>query len=209
VYDTRAHGDSTAKRGYYTAKERDELIELMDMLVLPARVVLLGCSMGAVISISAAGELKQRVAGIIADGAYRRPMEPIIGYMWKHRWPPYPFVWPVDWHLRFWLRKYQPFDRVKQIKNITCPLLVLHGTADPVCRFQSAKELAQEAPTESTLVAFEDAGHLDLAKKDRQKYIDSLQNFFEKIGIRKSEVKSQESESKDNTFDLLPETSST
>lgn len=194
VYDLRAHGDSTAKHGCYSAKERDDLVELMDMLILPPRVVLFGYSMGAVISISAAGQLKDRIAGVIADGPYRKPMEPIIGHMLLNRWPPYPFAWLVDWHLLFWWRSYMPFDRVEQVKQTTCPLLVLHGTADPICKFQSAKQLVDAAPASSTLIAFEGGGHLDLAQRDQQRYIGALRNFLEKIGGKNPEVRSQETE---------------
>ena len=181
IYDLRAHGESTARTGCYSARERDDLVELFDMLVLPPRVVLFGYSMGAVISISAAGQLKDRVAGIIADGAYRKPMEPIIGHMWQKRWPPYPFVWLVDAHLWFWWHRYLPFDRAEQVKQIACPLLALHGTADSICPYESAQLLVDAAPAGARLVTFEGGDHLDLAELDPQRYIDALQQFLNEL----------------------------
>jgi len=182
VYDLRAHGESTAPVGCYTACERDDLVELMDMLVLPERVYLMGASMGAVLSISAAGVLKDRVTGVIADGPYRRPMEPVIGHMRTKRYPPYPFVWLVDFHLAFWWRKYQPFDRVEQTKLTTCPILVLAGTDDPICKYESAQQIAAAAPGGGTLITFHGAGHLNLADHDPERYIEAIRNLVEPPG---------------------------
>jgi pimeloyl-ACP methyl ester carboxylesterase len=180
IYDLRAHGESTATHGGYTGLERDDLIELVRGLDLPRRVVLFGYSMGAVISISAAGLLDGRVTGVIADGPYRKPMEPVIGHMRESRYPPYPMVWLVEAHLNFWWHRYRPFDRVEQAKRLPCPLLVLHGTDDPICRLASARAIV-DVVADAQLVEFEGGGHLDLAQRDRQRYIDAVESFIKRL----------------------------
>lgn len=184
VYDARAHGESTARRAGITATERDDLIELIEGLDLPPRVVLFGYSMGAVISISAAGalpeHLRSRVVGVIADGPYRKPMEPVIGHLRQSRYPAYPMVWLVDAHIWFWLNKYTPFDRAQQAAAMTCPLLVLHGTADTICKYTSAQEIAAATP-HGELITFDDGGHLDLASRWPERYSDAVTRFTESI----------------------------
>lgn len=184
VYDLRAHGDSSARRGGVTATERDDLIELIEALDLPPRVVLFGYSMGAVISISAAGALpdalRDRVVGVIADGPYRKPMEPVIGHLRQQGYPTQPMNWLVDLHLAFWLYNYQPFDRAKQAADISCPLLVLHGTNDRICRYRSAQQIAAAA-RDARLVAFDGGGHLDLADRWPDRYSDAVRQFVLKV----------------------------
>lgn len=182
VYDLRAHGDSTARAGGSTALESDDLMELIERLDLPDGVVLFGYSMGAVISICAAGrvaaEQQEKVRGVIADGPYRRPMEPVIGHLRLKRYPAYPFVWLVDAHLAFWYRRYRPFDRAKQASALACPLLVLHGTEDPICASASARAVAASA-RQGSIVEFPGGGHLDLAVCDRARYLEALGTFFD------------------------------
>jgi pimeloyl-ACP methyl ester carboxylesterase len=179
LYDLRAHGDSTATHGGYSALERDDLIELVRGLDLPQRVVLFGYSMGAVICISAAGVLPG-VAGVIADGAYRKPMEPVIGHLRQQRYPAYPMVWLVDAHLNFWWRGYRPFDRVEQARRLNCPLLLLHGTDDEVCKLASARAIVRAVP-DAQLVEFPGGGHLNLAEVDRRRYIEAIEQFVESL----------------------------
>jgi hypothetical protein len=62
-----------------------------------------------------------------------------------------PYV-PVRWLMR------DRFDNLAKLRGLAMPVLVLHGTADPVVPFALGQKLAKASPT-ATLRAIEGAGH--------------------------------------------------
>ena len=80
------------------------------------------------------------------EGPYRLPMEPVVGHFRCRRWPPYPFVWLAGLYLRLTNKGYDQFDRVLHAAKLRCPLMVLHGTADPICLVSSGRTIAEAAP---------------------------------------------------------------
>ncbi len=179
LYDLRAHGESKATISHLSNAERFDLLAILDELdaraAQPVRYVLWGGSMGANISIvAAAREMslnpeRKRIAAVIADGPYRGPAEPVVRALWNKRYPPYPMV-----HLGLimslpWIGAERGFDRALHAAKLRCPLLVLHGDADAVCRFDSGQAIAAAAP-EGEFVAFPGGTHLDLCQDDPQRY---------------------------------------
>lgn len=183
VYDLRAHGDSSAKLSRLDRSEVHDLLAVIDQLDKRNRnhdIVLFGYSLGAGISIAAAAKRQEHVVGVIADAAYRTWAEPIIGQMWSRRWPPYPFVWLTRWSLSVIGISNHHFDRATDAAKLTCPLLIMHGKDDPICRFTSAQQIAATA-SDATLVEFDGGGHGGLAAFDRDRYLSALRTFFDKI----------------------------
>lgn len=184
VYDLRAHGESTARRAGLGVVEAADLIELIHQLDLPERIVLYGQSMGAAVSITAAGrlpeDLRERVKAVIAEAPFRTLVEPIAARRRRHRYPVFPFV-PLAW---FWmalpLRKYRPFDRVKDAARLRCPLLVLHGKLDWLCSFESAKQIVDAAP-HGTIVGFDKGEHLDLVELYPDQYLEAIGRFLDDV----------------------------
>lgn len=201
VYDMRGHGDSTARVTRLTAAESDDLIAVMDQTDEGGRFVLHGYSMGAGISLVAAvkddeqraaerrdddpadgasARSSSRVAGVILEAGYRWPMEPIAGYLWCRRVPPYPFVWLAGWHLAFWLGiRNAAFDRVGWAKRVRCPLLLMHGEADVICRVADSRAIAAAADR-ARFVPFPAASHASLAVADETRYREALATFFDR-----------------------------
>ncbi len=67
-------------------------------------------------------------------------------------------MFPVKQLLKYKLLSYQ------FIKDITCPILMLHGTNDQVVPYQSAKKLYEASPkAKTTFVTIEDGTHGDLS----------------------------------------------
>ena len=189
VYDMRGHGESTAKRCRLGASESHELLEIVRQ-VDPScdQVVLWGVSMGAGISIVAAaigaeqddGETGRRIVGVIAEGPYRLPMEPVVGHLRQRKWPVQPFVWLVDRHYRFWIKGYEGFDRSLHAAKLGCPLLVLHGSDDLTCPFESAEHITESAPS-GRMIVFDAAGHSDLYQSDSELYCRSIAEFVASV----------------------------
>lgn len=187
VYDMRGHGESTAKRSRLGFVEHEDLLEIIGGIEGGRAVVLLGSSMGAGVSIAAGARavgrdgLGGRVVGVIAEGPYRYPMEPVGRLLRCRGLPRFPFVWLVGAYV--WLRNwgaYRGYDRAELAGRLECPLLVLHGSEDPVCPVGSARAIS-EAAEEGELVVFEGAGHGKLAEHDPPEYKRAVERFFTRI----------------------------
>lgn len=132
-------------------------------------VILVGWSMGAGVSIEAAtrlgeGEHPVRVLGVIAEAAYRLAITPASAVMGLQRLP-----WRVNLRVAMWLlgiahargAGWNNFDRAPLAAKLACPLLLLHGSADPVSPIADAREIA-EAATDALLVETPHGSHSDL-----------------------------------------------
>lgn len=145
-------------------------------------VVLFGYSRGATIAVAAAAR-DRRVAGVIADGPYRRWHEPVRQTMRQRRYPSEPMLALVRGGLWLIGGGAAAVDYADDAGKMECPLLVLHGNDDPYCSLEAARGIA-EAASDGELVAFEGAGHLDLAQRDPQRYRDALARFFARLTAR-------------------------
>jgi len=191
VYDLRAHGDSTAPLCLHGKKEVDDLLAVLEQVDDEQRgIVLYGSSMGAGFSIVAAARDNEhgpgRVVGVIADGAYRFPLRPIIGQVRRRGAPGFPFAHLALAHLVFWHGPYDHFDRADHAAKIRGPMMVLHGDADDICPIKGARIIAAAAPS-GWIVEFPGASHGGLAEFDEARYAEALRVFFARVRIFKSQ----------------------
>ncbi|MCE9591045.1 MAG: alpha/beta fold hydrolase [Planctomycetes bacterium] len=191
VYDLRGMGECKTPASHLGTTEIDDLVGIVAELHRDKPIVLFGASIGGGISIGAAARAAQQgrseIVGVIGDGAYRRGMEPILGFFRLQRWPVmlfYPFIglWLV-------LRYATPtqFDRARHAAGLRCPLLLLHGTDDPICPLASAREIAAAAPN-GRIVEFPGGGHLDAAAADPERYNSALAEFFGSLESPKESI---------------------
>jgi pimeloyl-ACP methyl ester carboxylesterase len=194
LYDTRGHGDSTPDACDLGTTEADDLLLILEQLpaILPADVadkkipiVLFGASMGGGISIAAAAKSQAQndgkpIVAVIGDSAYRRGMEPIDGFFRTLQYPVFPFHFTVGAWLTLRYTTDAKFDRARHAARLKCPLLLMHGAADRICPFNSAKEIAAAAPR-ATFIAFEDASHLRLIDRDAEKFRRSITEFLDSL----------------------------
>ena len=147
-------------------------------------VVLFGKSMGAGVSIEAAalanGRCRQRIAAVIAESVYRHFREPIAGQLRCRNLPSFPLSHLATAFLAARLGGLGHFDRAVLAARLACPLLVLHGAADPVCPITSARQIASQAP-DGQIVEFPDGGHSNLALVDELAYIEAIETFMTSI----------------------------
>jgi len=185
VYDQRAHGESDAKRatlGPDEAHDAAAVIDQLEEMEAPdnARpLVLFGYSMGAVVALAAATLRPGHVTGVIADGVYRHWATPVHNVLRQRRYPAALLIalaTPVLWLAG---EGYRRFDRAAFARKLQCPLLALHGSADRCCPLHEAQAVVDAAP-DAELITFADAGHLDLASRQPQRYHDALAHFFRK-----------------------------
>ena len=179
IYDQRGHGESSAPRSTLGAHEAADAAAVIDQLeeTSDAPVVLFGYSMGAVIALAAATERPGRVAGVIADGVYRHWATPVHSVLRQKRYPATALVALARAALWCAAPAYRDFDRIHHARQLRCPLLALHGTADACCPLNDAQAIVDAAP-HGELVTFPDGEHLDLAAREPQRYRDALAKFF-------------------------------
>lgn len=168
-------------------------------------IVLYGFSMGGGISLGAAAEMSSScvrarsralpneddnrakasggrlggggggIGGVMVDGTSRFVDEGWRRFFRYRRWPSVPVVdlGVVVPAMIFGSHG----DRADDARRYGGPLLILHGSDDPLCPLASAKKIAQANPN-SQLVVFEQAGHLDLALGQPEPYRQAVESHL-------------------------------
>ncbi|MCD4818594.1 MAG: alpha/beta hydrolase [Candidatus Cloacimonetes bacterium] len=70
------------------------------------------------------------------------------------------------------------FDNIGKIINISCPILIIHGTQDEVIPFEMGKMLFDKAKSKKQFVGIESAGHNDLSTKYQESYWTAISEFI-------------------------------
>ena len=182
VYDMRGHGDHTAKVCTVGLHEPTDLVAVMDQTqqTPDEKFILVGSSMGAGITLHAAvldQQHHKRIAGVILDGPYRFAMEPVANHLRLKKIPAQPFCILANLFLRLRLWNFDRYDRVNQAKELACPLLVLHGSADPICPASSGQAIAKAAK-QGLFVEITGGEHGGLPLVDEQTYHQAIADFL-------------------------------
>ena len=139
-----------------------------DLQVDPSQVLLFGESLGGAVAVRLAQTLCQQQtppAGLVTNATFAS-----LPRLAAWHYPLFPFRWLV------WDR-WPSIDRVSQI---TCPLLMFHGTADDIVPITEGRELFTSAPAcslegcEKAFVEIEGAGHNDIPISLLQKHLIQL-----------------------------------
>lgn len=142
AWDLPGHGEAPGSCRLGT-KEVTDVLALLDRI--GGRVVLMGWSLGAGVSIAAAAQAKAgQVAGVIAEAPYRVPATPASNVLHSRGLPALMIVPPAMAVLRILLgRDLAPagFDRAAHASRMTVPLLVIHGTHDVVCPAEDSRAI--------------------------------------------------------------------
>lgn len=198
VYDLRGHGDSPAPISRLGTAEVWDLLAIVDQLdgevaadrVVARPLVLWGHSLGAGIAIAAAA-LDARhetgcVSGVIADGASRVLGEPMAALLRLRRLPSFPFVAMAQLCLGAVIGgTVRGYDRMRHAAQMQCPLLMLHGAADPLASVRAARQIAEAAPR-ARMEIFENAHHGDLMEVDEARYRSLVNSFLSDVGAEAS-----------------------
>jgi len=76
---------------------------------------------------------------------------------------------------------FDQFNTLSKMKNISCPVLVLHGRADRVVGFWHGEKLYENANAPKQYLWIDRAGHGDLSFVTSQQYENALTNFVSEI----------------------------
>ena len=76
------------------------------------------------------------------------------------------------------LRDAEKYKMMEEIKNVKCPIVIVHGTEDARVPFEDARELFNHANEPKRLEIIEGADHRFTEPAHRQELLDLLQEWF-------------------------------
>lgn len=71
------------------------------------------------------------------------------------------------------------FNNIGRIDQVSCPVLILHGTRDGVVPFHHGRRLLERAPEPKSFTWFEGGGHNNLVDDFREAYVASIREFIQ------------------------------
>ena len=146
------------------------------------RVGLIGHSMGAAVVIRAAARLPA-VAAVVVENAFTS-LEDNIGQGVERLTglPPFPFaplvVWFGEWETGMDIRQVRPIDDLAGITPR--PILIMHGSADPIIDVRNAFQLYQAAHQPKELLIITTDRHGGLLEADPAGFEQRVVSFLDR-----------------------------
>jgi alpha-beta hydrolase superfamily lysophospholipase len=129
-----------------------------DLQIEPDRIIAYGESVGAALAIDLAS--RKKVAGVIAQSPFVTAFRVITSI------PLFPF---------------DKFNNLKKLKQISCPMLVIHGTRDLVIPVWHGKKVYKRANPPKYSYWVQGAGHNDIFLIAGERYLEVLDEFVSKL----------------------------
>ncbi|MEQ8769816.1 MAG: alpha/beta hydrolase [Phycisphaerales bacterium] len=193
--DPPGHGDTPGACDL-GAQQASILTAILDTVAPEGPVVLMGWSLGAGVSIEAAAThdddppnvaaTRERIVGVIAEAPYRLVRTPAERVMRARGMPVALNLSPALALIGFTEPvgpRWRGFDRERWASRLACPVLVLHGTDDPVSPIEDGRAIAAAAPS-GTIIETEGGGHNDLWTEHRERQIDAVRRFLTETILR-------------------------
>jgi fermentation-respiration switch protein FrsA (DUF1100 family) len=161
MYDYRGYGTSD---GYpSTAGAKKDAMAAYRWLVEekridPATIVSHGRSLGGAVAVWLAANAQ--VGGVITEISFTS------AFRVKTRWK---------------LLLTDKFDSLRSIRNINCPLLVIHGTEDAIIPFWHARKVFDAAADPKRHLWIEGGDHYDYVFIDEAAYFDAIERFIDEL----------------------------
>lgn len=161
AYDYRGYGTSPGKPSEQnTYRDIEAAYDyLTTTLKLPdKRIILYGRSVGGGPSIDLA--TRKPVGGLIIESSF------ITAFQMITRVPLLPF---------------DKFSNLDKIKNVRCPVLIIHGKRDRVVPFAHGQLLFRHANSPKRFLQIEDADHNDVMSKAGDLYVRAIREFIQSL----------------------------
>ena len=168
LYDYRGYGKSTGspdEEGTYRDGRAAYDYLVKGRQVDPARLVLMGESLGCAVSIQLA--IERKAAGLVIEAPFAS-----IAHMANAI---YPFL-PLGSFIR------TRYENVKKVPQLKMPLLVVQGTRDEVIPVSQGKMVFDAAPEPKQYLAIEGAHHNDVYVVGGEGYRRAFAEFVARVG---------------------------
>ncbi|RCJ26550.1 alpha/beta hydrolase [Nostoc sp. ATCC 43529] len=163
-YDYRSYGTSeglpTEKNAYHDIDSAYNYLT-KDLKISPQKIIVWGRSVGGGSAVNLASQ--RPVAGLIIESTFISAFQVIV---------PFPIL-PFD-----------KFSNIDKIKNIKCPVLVVHGKVDEIIPFYHGEKLFAAASSPKLYFWVEQASHNDLLWEAGDKYQTTLDKFIKLLNKR-------------------------
>ncbi|HLG16926.1 MAG TPA: alpha/beta fold hydrolase [Blastocatellia bacterium] len=187
VFDGRGHGNSEGRYvtyGFYERRDVESAIGwlIADKNVDPDRIGLAGESMGAAIALQVSAH-NSRVRAVWADSPFASLQRVAREFVGRVTGLPQAVLNPVFWTViqvanyrgKFDMRTVDPLRLAAQI---TCPVYLVHGTADQLIATAHTENIHDALAGEKHLWLVEDAAHARAFRRAKRKYAERLCGFF-------------------------------
>lgn len=184
--DARGHGKSEGEYIGFGWDDRLDMTRWIQRVLIEygedCEIVLFGISMGAATVMMTAGtSLPQQVKAIIQDCGYTSVYDELkfqLKQMFKL--PAFPILSVTSLYTKYKAGySFKEASALAQVKNATCPILMIHGDADKFVPFWMLDRLYDAAPEPKRKLVVEGAVHGMAYNKDPQLYEDTLDDFLE------------------------------
>ena len=180
VLDARAAGRSGGTRGTFGALESADLRAWLDALEPASAFVAWGRSMGAATAIRAASA-DPRLRALILEAPFA-DLRPTVAAVLRRLRIPGAFA-PLLL-LRARMLAGVSLDRPRPIDlapKVAAPILILHGSGDPIAPIAEARRLAAAFPGEAEVIEVEGAGHANVVGIGGDTLMDRVGGFLDRV----------------------------
>ena len=164
AYDYRGYGTSSDAPSEENAyRDVDAAYDYLtrNLSVAPGRIVSMGRSLGGAVAADLAR--RRHVGGLVIESSF------VTAYRVVTHVPLFPF---------------DKFKTITKIKEVRCPVLVIHGKRDEVIPFWHGERLFREANEPKLSLWIEKAGHNDLFEVAGRRYGEALRELVALIEQR-------------------------
>jgi fermentation-respiration switch protein FrsA (DUF1100 family) len=148
-----SQGRSSEKRAYFDIDAAYDYL-VNNLHIPPERIIVFGRSLGAALSIDLAA--RQPVAGLIIESAFVSAFRVLT---------------------RITLLPFDKFNNLKKIKQVRCPVLVIHAINDTIIPFWHGQKLYSAIETPKQHLWIKNANHNDLFWVADKNYWIIIKNF--------------------------------
>jgi len=179
LIDYRGYGRSEGK--FPTESSVYEDVEaawnyLTQVRHIPAeQIFLYGHSLGGAIAIDLALR-HPNLAGLVVEGSFTA-MRSMVAHLYRQF-----LIFPVK------LLLHQRFDSLSKVRSLAMPILLIHGTADPVVPAHMSQALFTAATEPKKLLLVPEAGHHNVEELCSVQYLQAIQWVVEQAQTRQAQL---------------------
>jgi fermentation-respiration switch protein FrsA (DUF1100 family) len=161
AYDYRGYGTSEGtptENHVYQDIDAAYNYLIKDLKIQPQNIIVYGRSVGGGSAVDLAAQ--KQVGGLIIESTFTSAFKVVV---------------PVK------ILPFDKFNNLEKIKNVQCPVLIMHGKADEIIPFTHAEKLYAAAPSPKLTLWVDEASHNDFFWVAGEKYKNSLREFADLV----------------------------
>lgn len=161
AYDYRGYGTSEGKSS--EEKSYQDINAAFDYLtnnlkITPEKIIIHGRSLGGAVSVDLAS--RKKVGGLIVESSFVSAFRVLTKYK----------ILPFD-----------KFQSLSKIKNVTCPILFIHGRKDRIISFWHGEKLFAEANNPKFSLWIDEADHNNVFEVGGKIYLKTIRDFADNL----------------------------